>query len=50
MAHGQNVIVGGDVAAAREVIRVLGETGGHSVGPLQNTHRGLCDGLRGMKG
>lgn len=39
VAHGQYVIVAGDVAAAGKVIGVLGETGSHSIGPLQDTHR-----------
>lgn len=45
VAHGQYVIVAGDVAATGKVIGVLGEAGGHSIGSLQNTHSGLCGNL-----
>lgn len=38
VAHGQYVVVAGDVAAAREVIGALGEAGGHSIRSLQDAH------------
>lgn len=45
VAHGQDVIVAGNVAAAGKVIGALGEAGGHSIGSLQDAHRWLCDSL-----
>lgn len=41
--HGQNVIVAGDVAAARKVIGGLGEASGHSIRSLQDAHSWFCD-------
>lgn len=41
VTHGQYVIVAGDMAAAGKVIWALGEAGGHSIGSLQDAHRGL---------
>lgn len=34
VTHGKYVIVAGDVGAAGNVIGVLGEAGGHSIGSL----------------
>lgn len=45
VAHGQYVIVAGDVAATGKVIGALGEAGGHSIGSLQDAHRWLCGDL-----
>ena len=42
VAHRQNVVVAGNVAAARKVIGTLGEPGGHSIGTLQDAHSWLC--------
>lgn len=50
VAHGQYVIVAGDVAVAGKVIGALGEAGGHSVGSLENTHCWLCKGQVGTEG
>lgn len=38
VAHGEYVVVAGDVAAAGEVIGALGEAGCHSIGSLQDAH------------
>lgn len=38
VAHGQDVIVAGNVAVPREVVRTLGESGRQAVGSLKNTH------------
>lgn len=50
VTHGQYVIVAGDVAAAGKVIGALGETSGHSIGSLQDTHCWLCDSLGEKEG
>lgn len=50
VTHGKYVIVAGDVGAAGNVIGVLGEAGGHSIGSLQDTHRWLCDSLGQKEG
>lgn len=50
VTHGEYVIVAGDVGATRNVIGTLGEAGGHSIGSLQDTHSGLCGGLRKQEG
>lgn len=44
--HGQNVIVAGDVAAARKLIGGLGEASGHSIRSLQDAHSWFCDSLK----
>lgn len=49
VTHGKYVIVAGDVGAAGNVIGVLGETSGHSVWTLQDTHCWLCDSLGGKR-
>lgn len=38
VAHGQDVVVAGNVAVPREVVRTLGESGRQAVGSLKNTH------------
>lgn len=38
VAHGEYVVVAGDVAASGEVIGALGEAGCHSIGSLQDAH------------
>lgn len=50
MTHGQYVVVAGDVATTGKIIGTLGEAGGHSIGPLQDTHRWLCDSLGKKEG
>lgn len=42
VTHWKYVVVAGHVGATRNVIGVLGEAGGHSIGPLQDTHCWLC--------
>lgn len=44
VTHGEYVVVAGHVGATGNVIGVLGEAGGHSIGPLQDTHCWLCSG------
>lgn len=39
VAHGEDVVVAGQVGGAREVVGVLGEAGGHSVGSMQDADR-----------
>lgn len=38
VAHWQDVVVAGNVAVPREVIRTLRESGRQAVGTLKNTH------------
>lgn len=50
VAHGQYVVVAGDVAAPGNVIGALGEASGHSIGSLQDAHCWLCDCLGKKEG
>lgn len=45
VTHGKYVIVAGDVGSTGNVIGILGETGGHSIGSLQDAHSWLCSNL-----
>lgn len=38
VAHGQDVVVAGNVAVPREVVGTLGESGRQAIGSLKNTH------------
>ena len=42
VAHGQDVVMAGDVAVAGQVVGTLGKPGGQAIGTLQNTHSRFC--------